>query len=165
MDQLPCTLDWVVSLRVAALVQAQPHECYQSAWLALIRLPWLSEGWLVEGWAVDEYDHCIAVFEHGWLEVERAGKRCVIDPSILFLPRLATPAFFAGVRYTRSEAVAMQGQIMPHVRFDQASAPDGFGHRGYAQAFCDALSHAEARVRLTTKRLRVDRAQHESETV
>lgn len=151
-------LDWVASLRAAQQVQAQPHECYLSAWRALMMQPWLKDAWLVEGWAVTESPQWVAVLEHGWLEMERAGGAVVIDPSFLFLAKHVTPVFFSGVRYSRNKAEVMEGEIMPNVRFDAAYAPGGFGHPTYAQAFRGALAFAGERVVASGKLLTVDRS-------
>lgn len=60
-----------LSRSVATAIGAQPHQCAQNAWRALIAFPELfqADGRLVEGWFVIEMSDCVVMNEHVWCEL------------------------------------------------------------------------------------------------
>ena len=137
-------LDIHRSLWLGAEIGAQPHQCFVNAWRVLIEFPdrFERDGRFVEGWFVIDLEDEVVVNEHGWCEL---ADGTIIDPFILLLVSPDQPVFyFPGVIRTWKETEALEGELLPHVRFDGVSGPDGMGNSAYKAAYEAARARAIA---------------------
>ncbi|HEU5377438.1 MAG TPA: hypothetical protein VFV38_18605 [Ktedonobacteraceae bacterium] len=127
----------VMALRTAA----QPNCCFQNAWEVISELPaYFAHGSYVEGWLVLEWEGHVLVIEHGWACLPDTR---IIDPSIIFLIGPKEPlAYFPGVTYTRQEALAFRGEMLPRVCTTHGA--DGMRHPGYHTAYAHAWRFAQS---------------------
>jgi hypothetical protein len=130
-------MNYNLSLTFAFMSNAQPNECYCNAWEVVAHH--LESGFYIEGWTVLEVDREVQLIEHGWVKLDDGT---IIDPSIIFIIGPDTPIrYFPGVTYSRHEALAFEGLMLPQVRFTRYGN-DGMLHPEYKKAFEDAHAHA-----------------------
>ena len=134
LHALKDTIAYDLSWGLALMIGARPHECYATAWDALIDHPDLfRDGSFIEGWLLIECESEVLVIEHGWCS-QSDGQ--IVDPSIVLLVEdTRRVQFFPGVRRTWAETEALDGEMFPHVRFDEEHGEDGMGHLDYKAAY------------------------------
>ncbi len=123
-----------LSLLASLITGAKPTHCYANAWCMLITLPefFYPDGQFVEGWTVFDLPQWVIVLEHGWCK----WQECIVDPTIFFLADRHDPVFYIpGIYRSWEETRALEGEMLPHVRFDGKHERDGLGHPAYRAAY------------------------------
>jgi hypothetical protein len=130
--------DRELSAAVAVRIGALPKLCWTNALEALRTQRLLAGGYYVEGWAIINY----SVVEHGWIELPDGR---IVDPTHARPTKMkmqtteeSTPAYFAGVRYTKEELTGLRISRLPLV---WEYGWGGFKHEPYKQAYLDANRH------------------------